>query len=194
MSPKNAASKAEEVVENPAVESGAISDESVEKVKLELVDADASDAEISDQGISDAGISDQAMVDQLISGGPISDAPISDAPMPSMAQQPISTVQTAKFAQLGEGPVSMDQNSMDLLLDVDLDLSVELGRAAVPVREILHLGSGSIVELTKLAGDSVDVLVNGRLIARGEVVVVDENFGVRITEILSPTDRISRLG
>jgi len=190
MSPKNSAQKAEEVVESPVVESGGITDETAEKVKLELVDADATSNLISDQGISDAGISDQGRSDQ----GLISDTPISDTPMPSAVQQPVSTVQTAKFSQLGEGPVSMDQNSMDLLLDVDLDLSVELGRAAVPVREILHLGSGSIVELTKLAGDSVDVLVNGRLIARGEVVVVDENFGVRITEILSPSDRISRLG
>lgn len=115
--------------------------------------------------------------------------------MPGLTvQQPVSSVQTAKFSQLSESRVSMDQNSMDLLLDVDLDLSVELGRANVPVREVLQLGSGSIVELNKLAGDPVDVLVNGRLIARGEVVVVDENFGVRITEIMNPSDRISRLG
>ena len=118
---------------------------------------------------------------------------VSELEEESSAQQPVGSVQAARFSPLTEGPVTMEQGSMDLLLDVDLDLSVELGRASVPVREILQLGSGSIVELNKLAGDSVDVLVNGRLIARGEVVVVDENFGVRITEIVSPAERLNRL-
>jgi len=107
--------------------------------------------------------------------------------------QSAGSVQSARFAQLTESAVTPDMGSMDLLMDVDLDLSVELGRASVPVREILQLGSGSIIELNKLAGDAVDVLVNGRLIARGEVVVVDENFGVRITEIVSPNERLTRL-
>jgi len=118
---------------------------------------------------------------------------VSESEEESSAQQPVGSVQAARFSPLTEIPVTMGQGSMDLLLDVDLDLSVELGRASVPVREILQLGSGSIVELNKLAGDSVDVLVNGRLIARGEVVVVDENFGVRITEIVSPAERLNRL-
>jgi flagellar motor switch protein FliN/FliY len=74
---------------------------------------------------------------------------------------------------------------MDVLLDVNLDLSVELGRARVPVRDVLQLSPGSVVELNKLGGEPVDILVNGRLIARGEVVVVDENFGVRVTEIIN---------
>jgi flagellar motor switch protein FliN len=172
MSPKNAA-KAEEVVQDQIPDVETMEQSAVDengKPKLQLVD--------SDEG--QQGAIDQMMADAMMGMEPV--------------QQPVSSVQTAKFTQLNESPVSVDQNSMDLLLDVDLDLSVELGRANVPVREILQLGSGSIVELNKLAGDSVDVLVNGRLIARGEVVVVDENFGVRITEILNPSDRISRLG
>jgi len=76
---------------------------------------------------------------------------------------------------------------------VPLQVTVELGRARRLVRDILSLGVGSIVELDKLAGEPVDVLVNGKLIARGEVVVVDENFGVRITEIVSRAERVRRL-
>ena len=119
----------------------------------------------------------------------------SDSQDGEQAQPPQAdgTVRSARFAPLADSPITADQGSMDLLLDVDLDLSVELGRASMPVREILQLGSGSIVELNKLAGDAVDVLVNGRLIARGEVVVVDENFGVRITEVVSPNERLGRL-
>jgi len=71
---------------------------------------------------------------------------------------------------------------------------VELGRVTMLIRELLEVGTGSIVELQKAAGEPVEVLVNGRLIARGEVVVVEDNFAVRITEILSPAERIQRLG
>jgi flagellar motor switch protein FliN/FliY len=99
-----------------------------------------------------------------------------------------ASVKMARFAQLESGPVAGGQNTLDLLLDVQLELSVELGRATMPVRDVLHLGPGSVVELNKLGGEPVDILVNGRPIARGEVVVVDENFGVRITEIISRPD------
>jgi flagellar motor switch protein FliN len=78
---------------------------------------------------------------------------------------------------------------MDLILDVPLRVSVELGRSSMTVEEVLALGPGSVIELNKLAGEPVDVLVNDRLIARGEVVVVDENFGVRVTEVISPRSR-----
>ncbi|MSP21503.1 MAG: flagellar motor switch protein FliN [Dehalococcoidia bacterium] len=83
---------------------------------------------------------------------------------------------------------------IDILMDVAMRVSVELGRSSLTVEEILELGPGSVVELNKLAGEPVDVLVNERLIARGEVVVVDENFGVRITEIISPRQRANAIG
>ncbi|HMS54984.1 MAG TPA: flagellar motor switch protein FliN [Fimbriimonadaceae bacterium] len=83
---------------------------------------------------------------------------------------------------------------LDLLMDIPLELSVELGRVKMMVRDIVELGTGSIVEIEKAAGEPVDVLVNGRPVARGEVVVIEDNFGVRITEILSPQDRLTRLG
>jgi flagellar motor switch protein FliN/FliY len=82
------------------------------------------------------------------------------------------------------------ERNLDLLLDIPLEVSVELGRVTMLIRELLEVGTGSIVELQKAAGEPVEVLVNGRLIARGEVVVVEDNFAVRITEILSPAERI----
>lgn len=83
----------------------------------------------------------------------------------------------------------VDAGSLEVLLDVPLEISVELGRVKMMVREVLDLGTGSIVEVDKAAGEPVDVMVNGRLVARGEVVVIEDNFGVRITEILNPNER-----
>jgi len=84
-------------------------------------------------------------------------------------------------------------SNIDLLLDVQMILTVELGRTRKYVKDILGLGEGSIIELDKLAGEPVDLLVNGKLIAKGEVVVIDENFGVRVTDIVGPAERLARL-
>ena len=80
-------------------------------------------------------------------------------------------------------------STMEVLLDVPIEISVELGRVKMMVREVLDLGTGSIIEVDKAAGEPVDVMVNGRLVAKGEVVVIEDNFGVRITEILNPAER-----
>jgi flagellar motor switch protein FliN len=82
---------------------------------------------------------------------------------------------------------------LELLLDVPLELSVELGRTRMSIQELLSLGPGSVVELDKVAGEPLDILVNDRLVARGEAVVVNDKFGIRITDIVSPTERIARL-
>ncbi|MCD6308993.1 MAG: flagellar motor switch protein FliN, partial [Candidatus Latescibacteria bacterium] len=82
---------------------------------------------------------------------------------------------------------------IERLMDVSLSLSVELGRKMIQIRDVLELGPGKIIELDKLAGEPVDLLVNGKLLAKGEVVVVDENFGVRITDLISPKDRVKSL-
>jgi flagellar motor switch protein FliN/FliY len=89
--------------------------------------------------------------------------------------------------------VGIEDTGLEILLDIPLEVSVELGRVKMVVKDVIDLGSGSIVEIDKAAGEPVDVMVNGRLVARGEVVVIEDNFGVRITEILSPADRIARL-
>ena len=86
-----------------------------------------------------------------------------------------------------------DSRNLDMLLDIPLQVTVELGRTKRTVQEILALSSGSIIELDKLAGEPVDILINSKLIAKGEVVVIDENFGVRVTDIISQRDRINKL-
>ncbi len=83
--------------------------------------------------------------------------------------------------------------NLDLLLDVPLRVTVELGRAEMPIREVLALRPGSVVELSKVAGEAVDILVNGKLIAHGEVVVIDDMFGVRVTDIIPPSARVRSL-
>ena len=82
---------------------------------------------------------------------------------------------------------------LDLLLDVPLEVSVELGRSRLSIQNLLALGPGSVIELDKLAGEPLDILVNGRLVARGEAVVVNDKFGVRITDIVSRAERVARL-
>lgn len=89
---------------------------------------------------------------------------------------------------------SDESHGLDILMDIPLDISVELGRTRMVVKEVVDLGIGSIIEIEKAAGEPVDVMVNGRLVARGEVVVIEDNFGVRITEILNPRERVARLG
>jgi len=85
------------------------------------------------------------------------------------------------------------QMDLDFILDIPLSLSVELGRSRMLINELLQLGQGSVIELTKIAGEPMDVYVNRRLIARGEVVVVNEKFGVRLTDIISPAERVNKL-
>ncbi len=85
-----------------------------------------------------------------------------------------------------------EPSSLDLLMDIPLEISVELGRVKMLVKDVVELGTGSIVEIDKAAGEPVDVMVNGRLVARGEVVVIEDNFGVRITEIINPAERMGR--
>lgn len=99
------------------------------------------------------------------------------------------SVQPAQFAPLIQGTVPINDTNIGLILDVPLQVTVELGRTKKLIRDILELASGSIIELDKLAGEPVDVMVNGKLLAKGEVVVIDENFGVRITDIVSPIER-----
>lgn len=86
-----------------------------------------------------------------------------------------------------------EPRTIDFLYDVELDVAVVLGKSRMLIRELLQLNAGSVVELNKLAGESLDILVNDKVIARGEAVVVNEKFGVRLTEIVSPLERIQRL-
>lgn len=96
------------------------------------------------------------------------------------------------FEQSGASAQVPARRGIDLILDVPLEISVELGRVSMLIKDILSLAPGSIVELGRTAGEPVDLLVNGRLVAKGEVVVIEDNFGIRVTEIVSPADRIAQ--
>lgn len=99
-------------------------------------------------------------------------------------------VQPAQFESLEDGMISIEKKNIGLIMDVPLQVTVELGRTNRLIKDILEFGPGSIIELDKLAGDPVDILVNGKVIAKGEVVVIDESFGVRITDIIDPSKRL----
>ncbi len=112
---------------------------------------------------------------------------------PQAQPQPNVPVQPVQFAPLKPSGIPVIDPNIALIMDVPLQVTVELGRTRKLIREILELSPGSVVELDKLAGEPVDILVNGKLIAKGEVVVIDENFGVRVTDIVSPIERASNL-
>jgi flagellar motor switch protein FliN/FliY len=109
---------------------------------------------------------------------------------PKMADGSVRPIQ---FGTLESTPPLEGPGNLNLLLDVPLEISVELGSTKMRIKEILELGIGSVIELDRLAGELVDILVNGKLIAKGEVVVIDENFGVKITDIVSPFERVNNL-
>ncbi len=124
-------------------------------------------------------------------GGPVMEGPRAYGGATGAA--PILAQPAAFEPLIGGMGTSADTTNLELILDISLDIKVELGRSYKKVREVLELGPGSVVELNKLAGEPVDILVNDKLFAKGEVVVIDENFGVRITDILSIAERIEAL-
>ena len=107
-----------------------------------------------------------------------------------IAPEQVSTPSFANFSPtMGNGP----QGDINMILDIPVQLTVELGRTRIPIKNILQLAQGSVVELDALAGEPMDVLVNGYLIAQGEVVVVNDKFGIRLTDIVTPSERMRRL-
>ena len=105
----------------------------------------------------------------------------------------VPNVQSLQFPNLASGVGAGEQGNIGLIMDVFMEMTVELGRTKRSIKDILGMGEGTIIELDKLAGEPVDILVNHKQIAKGEVVVIDENFGVRVTEILSPMERVNDL-
>ncbi len=134
-------------------------------------------------GMAMGGMPMQGMPNMQMGGMPMQGMPMGAAP----------NVQAVQYPSLMGGGMGGDQGNIGLLMDVFMEMTVELGRTKKPIKEILGFGEGTIIELDKLAGEPVDILVNHKPIAKGEVVVIDENFGVRITEILSPQERVSEL-
>ena len=102
-------------------------------------------------------------------------------------------VEPAPFKNFTDSPVQATGNDLNMVLDIPVQLTVEFGRTRIPIKHILQLAQGSVVELEAMAGEPMDVLVNGYLIAQGEVVVVNDKFGIRLTDIVTPSERMRRL-
>ena len=111
-----------------------------------------------------------------------------------MPEQQLKEAQEPKFEELKEEKKQDASKDIEFLLDIPLEVTVELGRVRMLIKDLLQLGQGSVVELEKLAGEPMEILVNNKLVARGEVVVVNEKFGVRLTDVISPADRVKQLG
>ena len=108
----------------------------------------------------------------------------------ALAAESVAPAEFTKFAPTGVGNAG---NDLNMILDIPVQLTVELGRTRIPIKHILQLAQGSVVELETMAGEPMDVLVNGFLIAQGEVVVVNDKFGIRLTDIVTPSERMRRL-
>jgi flagellar motor switch protein FliN len=111
----------------------------------------------------------------------------------AMNATPVPPAPAAAFQEFSNTVQAGTQNDIDFILDIPVQLTVELGRTKIPIKNLLQLAQGSVVELDGLAGEPMDVLVNGCLIAQGEVVVVNDKFGIRLTDIITPSERIRKL-
>ena len=111
----------------------------------------------------------------------------------ALAEQAAQPAQMPVFDTAGEAAVQPAANNLDMILDIPVNLTVELGRTKIAIRNLLQLAQGSVVELDGLAGEPMSVLVNGTLVAQGEVVVVNDKFGIRLTDIITPSERIRKL-
>ncbi|MEZ4649005.1 MAG: flagellar motor switch protein FliN [Candidatus Eisenbacteria bacterium] len=162
-------------------------------------DAAGGGAETVTDAQAEADAAAEAAMAEFMSGQesteePMTTPPASPAsgPAPTAPRQP--DLRTVEFSQVSDQTEEGEAGSLEMLMDIRLPVSVELGRTQTFVRDILDYAPGTVVELDKLAGDPVDILVNGKLVAQGEVVVIDDHFGVRITVLLSPRDRVRSLG
>jgi flagellar motor switch protein FliN/FliY len=135
--------------------------------------------------LAEAGDAGQDDIDALMAqGGGASAAPAA----PRMEMEEFGAA-----PKLGNGPVALEGPNLDVILDIPVSISMEVGSTEISIRNLLQLNQGSVVELDRLAGEPLDVLVNGTLIAHGEVVVVNEKFGIRLTDVISPSERIKKL-
>ncbi|MGY4532502.1 flagellar motor switch protein FliN/FliY [Pseudomonas sp. TE3786] len=131
--------------------------------------------------LSEAGDASQDDIDAMLNQSASENAP-PRAPMEEFGSSPKNNL-----------PVSMEGPNLDVILDIPVSISMEVGNTEITIRNLLQLNQGSVIELDRLAGEPLDVLVNGTLIAHGEVVVVNEKFGIRLTDVISPSERIKKL-
>jgi flagellar motor switch protein FliN/FliY len=164
-----------------------MSDEVLSQEEIQALIAQASENEV----IADSAAHDTQLETDAAEQMPDPVVVDNSQPKVKMVHQQEQTVQRAEFSPLGVSAENTTRNGMELIMDVQLQVAVELGRARMLVRDVLSLGPGSVIELDKHAGEPVEVVVNNKTVARGEVVVIDENFGVRITEIVNAAERDS---
>mgnify|MGYP003429249239 CR=1 FL=1 len=134
---------------------------------------------------SDKPVDDQALADEWAAA--LAEQEVSDD-APGVRAAPLESLRDDSLPMSGDGP------NLDVILDIPVTLSMEVGSTNISIRNLLQLNQGSVIELDRLAGEPLDVLVNGTLIAHGEVVVVNEKFGIRLTDVISPAERIKKLG
>lgn len=119
---------------------------------------------------------------------------VSPAPSPLEGVEEVAVKELADQVKAGDDALNkLKVQNLDFILDIPLKVTVELGRTELIIKDLLQLGQGSVLELDKLAGEPLEILVNGKLVAKGEVVVVNEKFGIRLTDIISPIERIETL-
>jgi flagellar motor switch protein FliN/FliY len=134
--------------------------------------------------LSEAGDAGQDDIDAMLAAS---------NPAPSAPAAPRAPMEEFHAAPKVNLPVNMEGPNLDVILDIPVSISMEVGSTDITIRNLLQLNQGSVVELDRLAGEPLDVLVNGTLIAHGEVVVVNEKFGIRLTDVISPSERIKKL-
>jgi flagellar motor switch protein FliN len=133
-------------------------------------------------------LAEQAAADTAATAGAARPAAPGAASAEAVRMPPLKAPPGAGLDADGE-----DERNLDVILDIPVTLSMEIGRTRLPIRNLLQLNQGSVVELERLAGEPMDVLVNGTLIARGEVVVINERYGIRLTDVISPAERVRKL-
>ena len=147
---------------------------------------------------------EQNEIDELLKGTKLDDPPAKEGEplgwddvaqelQDSKKADPKVEVNEVSFSEFQKNDTAKGSMALDFIMDIPLTLNVELGRSQLLISELLQLGQGSVIELTKLAGEPMDVFVNQRLVARGEVVVVNEKFGVRLTDVVSTMERVNKL-
>jgi flagellar motor switch protein FliN/FliY len=139
--------------------------------------------------MNDETTDDQALADEWASALEEQEEPAAAEPA---AMDPVEMAAFDDLQPEVTGPEGEDVN-LDVVLDIPVTISMEIGRTHIPIRNLMQLNQGSVVELDRLAGEPMDVLVNGTLIAHGEVVVVNEKFGIRLTDVVSPAERVKKL-
>jgi len=132
--------------------------------------------------LSEAGDASQDDIDAMMAQGAASPPDAHKAPMEEFGSAPKVNL-----------PVGLEGPNLDVILDIPVSISMEVGNTEISIRNLLQLNQGSVIELDRLAGEPLDVLVNGTLIAHGEVVVVNEKFGIRLTDVMSPAERVRKL-